>query len=178
MLLAFPKQDIYSHLYGVNDSLVVLYSLSALCLCVFYINTSFCFFAVLGVRHVSRLVPTMGTQLAAVFLPKPRHGASRCRLRGTHGEGHNVVWHQLFITAIATRGARQQLRLNDVMPPLILPMCGIYEIDDCMQDCGISSANALEILQSCTKPLRWSPVVFWRLSNMVELSNIHLKFKS
>ena len=28
----------------------------------------------------------------------------------------------------------------------------IYQIDDLVQNCSISSANALEILQSCTKP--------------------------
>ena len=35
-----------------------------------------------------------------------------------------------------------------------------YYLDGLVQDCSISSANALEILQSCTKPLTcWNPVV-------------------
>ena len=29
------------------------------------------------------------------------------------------------------------------------------------QDCGISSADALEIPQSCTKPSTWSPGQAW-----------------
>ena len=33
------------------------------------------------------------------------------------------------------------------------------EIDDLVQDCSVSIANALEILQSCTKPSKWSQVI-------------------
>ena len=31
----------------------------------------------------------------------------------------------------------------------------MYQIDDLVQDCSNSIANALELLQSFTKPLKW-----------------------
>ena len=31
-----------------------------------------------------------------------------------------------------------------------------YDLDGLVQDCSISIANAMEILQSCTKPTIWS----------------------
>ena len=34
------------------------------------------------------------------------------------------------------------------------------DIDGLVQDCSISSALAMEILQSCTKPLMWDLITF------------------
>ena len=39
-----------------------------------------------------------------------------------------------------------------------------------MQDCNFSSANALEILQSCTKPLIY--LLFWHIDGLVQNCNI------
>ena len=34
-----------------------------------------------------------------------------------------------------------------------------YDLDGSVQDCSISSANVLEILQSCTEPSLWSYLI-------------------
>ena len=39
----------------------------------------------------------------------------------------------------------------------------ILYIDGLVQDCSNSSANALELLQSCTKPLIWQSGMGWQL---------------
>ena len=44
-----------------------------------------------------------------------------------------------------------EILLNDIWFDI-----GILYIDDSAQDCSKSIANALGLLQSCTKPLRWS----------------------
>ena len=39
---------------------------------------------------------------------------------------------------------------------MVVPMCfDAYQIDGLAQDCSNSSALAMELMQSCAKPLKW-----------------------
>ena len=55
---------------------------------------------------------------------------------------------------LSSIAAKQHAKLQSEMDILTHSLIGsgLHEIDGLVQDCNISIANALEILQSCTKP--------------------------
>ena len=67
-----------------------------------------------------------------------------------------------------------------LMPDNIVPSRAEAKIDDLVQDCSISIANPLEILQSCTKPSKCSmitlPVLWLLMPWLLTLINWSLSF--
>ena len=55
-------------------------------------------------------------------------------------------WFVIYVIISLTEAILKQNFQIDLMTEIL------YDIDDLVQDCSFSIANALEILQSCTKP--------------------------
>ena len=67
---------------------------------------------------------------------------------------HHVVHEEDLVNTDSSNG------LSDGTKPLPKPIL-IRKFDGLVQDCSISSVNALEILQSCNKPTEWYIVASW-----------------
>ena len=53
-----------------------------------------------------------------------------------------------------------QIRANSIFTSFQSWAHKLCEIDDLVQDCSNSIANAMELLQPCTKPSKWSPAFY------------------
>ena len=70
------------------------------------------------------------------------------------------TWHGSCIMLIIW-SAWKRIAANTVFQQNLGPGCTQANFDDLVQDYSISIADALEILQSCTKPLIWTLWTWW-----------------